>query len=144
MKIQTAMLGEVDVQEQDVVTFEPAMYGLDEYRRFTLLRPDETLPFAYLQSVEEAGVCLLVADPFVFRADYAFDLSEADLADLKQPAAEDLVIWVTVTAPDTLETATMNLLAPIVIHTKQQVARQIVLHEAPYATKTPLFPPKEG
>jgi flagellar assembly factor FliW len=143
MVIESAMFGQLEVAEQFVFEFSRPMLGLEEYTHYALVRPDEKLPFAYLQAVQEPNVCLLVADPFVFRANYEFDLPEQEIQGLGEVTPEAVSVWVTVTATDSLENATMNLLAPIVINTDKRLARQIVLHDSNYETKTPLFPAKK-
>jgi flagellar assembly factor FliW len=142
MKLQTTLFGAMEVEEESLFSFENGLYGLEEYKQFALIRPDKSLPFAYLQAVEEPNICLLVADPFVFQPSYEFDIPEQDVRALREPDAESLAVWVTVTAGETLENGTMNLLAPIVINLDQRLGRQVVLHDSGYETKTPLFPRK--
>jgi len=143
MKIESILLGTLEVEEEQLYQFERGLYGLEEVRSFALIRPDESLPFHYLQAVEEPSVCLLVADPFVFRPEYEFDLSDEDQAALGRPEPEQVLVLVTVTALDDLKDATMNLLAPLVFHTGRRIGRQIVLHNTLHPIKTPLFPKKE-
>jgi len=143
MVVESVMFGKLEVEEQFVFEFPIPMLGLEDFNRFALVRPDEGLPFAYLQAVEEASMCLLVADPFTFRTNYEFDLPESELTVLGEPTAEDISVWVTVSASGELDKATMNLLAPIVLNGNKRLARQIVLHNSGYETKVPLFPAKK-
>ncbi|MCX7569469.1 flagellar assembly protein FliW [Tumebacillus sp. DT12] len=140
--IESIHLGVVEVPEDQVYTFESGLYGLEEYTRFALICLDDSLPFRYLQAVDEPGICMLVGDPFTFRSDYEFDLAEGDVASLGEPQSEHLAVWVTVSAKDTLQDATMNLLAPVVLNVQKRLGRQVVLHNSGYPTREPLF--KEG
>lgn len=139
MLIESIRLGTIDVQEDQLYTFESGLYGLEQHTRFALICPDDTLPFRYLQAVDEPGICLLVGDPFTFRRDYEFDLAEGDVAALGEPTPEHLAVWVTVSAKDTLKGATMNLLAPIVLNVEKRLGRQVVLHDSGYPTRQLLF-----
>lgn len=143
MEIQTKLFGVVTVGEQSLITFKEGLYGLEEYKRYILIQPDQELPFAYLQAVNEVEVCLLVADPFAFYPHYEFDLSEQDLQALEHPADNSISVWTTVSANRSLEEATTNLLAPIVLNTDKWLGRQVVLHDSAYQTRMPLIPRKK-
>ena len=141
MEIKSIILGTVEVEEKAVYRFERGLYGLEEHQCFALIIPDRTMPFAYLQAVEEPGVCLLLADPFQFNRKYEFDLAQSELELLQAAGPESIEVWATVTTPgETLESATMNLLAPIVLNVQKQLGCQVVLHDSGYDTKSPLFP----
>ena len=148
MEIKTTMSGTVETieaDEQAVYTFEQGLYGLEDHRRYVLLKPDPELPFAYLQALDNERVCLLLTTPFVFFPTFEFDLPEADLMALGHPTMETVEVWVTVSVRgETIETATTNLLAPIVLNLKERLGRQVVLHDSPYQTKVPLFAEKEA
>ncbi|MGB8956086.1 MAG: flagellar assembly protein FliW [Tumebacillaceae bacterium] len=141
MEIKSIILGTVDVEEEQIFRFQRGLYGLEDYQNFALIVPDSTLPFAYLQAVEEPGVCLLLADPFQFYPHYAFDLAQTELDRLQASSPELIAAWTTVTTPrETLEGATLNLLAPIVLNVQARLGCQVVLHDSGYDTKSPLFP----
>lgn len=142
MEIQSVKLGAVEVQEKSIYEFTSGLYGLEEYKRYALVRTDETLPFAYLQAVEEPNICLLLADPFAFYKEYEFDLPPQDVEGLGQPEADQLAIWVTCSVRESLQDATINLLAPVIFNREQQIARQVVLHDSKYETRMPLMKEK--
>ncbi|HEU4962318.1 MAG TPA: flagellar assembly protein FliW [Bacilli bacterium] len=142
VKLETATWGAIEVAEADIFQFPDGLYGMEEQTRFALVRPDEELPFAYLQSTTEPGICLLIADPFAFYRAYEFDLSESDVAKLDRLTPEQTAVWVTMTAGESLQDATVNLLAPLVFNTEKRIGRQVVLHDSTYPVKAPLM--KEG
>jgi flagellar assembly factor FliW len=124
--------------------FPQGLYGLEEYRTFILMVTDETSPFAYLQSVENEYIRLLLANPFVFYPDYEFELPAKDLTALETPKREHVSVWVTVSVRESFQTATINLLAPIVFNTEKRIGRQVVLHNSQYEIKAPLFTETKG
>lgn len=141
MEIKSIILGTVDVGENAIYRFDRGLYGMEEYRSFALITPDPEMPFAYLQALEEPGVCLLLADPFQFYPHYEFDLAQSELERLRAPGPDSIAAWTTVTTPrQTLEGATLNLLAPIVLNVQERLGCQVVLHDSGYDTKSPLFP----
>mgnify|MGYP003475775069 CR=1 FL=1 len=61
MHISTKFLGEVEMNETEIITFEGGLLGFSEYEKYILLSLDADLPLALLQSTEEAQVGFVVA-----------------------------------------------------------------------------------
>ena len=78
MLINTKYLGEVEIEASEILSFHQGLLGFQEYKEFVLLPLDADLPLALLQSTEEATIGFIVAIPFAFKQDYAFDLSDED------------------------------------------------------------------
>lgn len=139
MKIKTKFLGEVDIEEKEILTFSNGLPGFVEYKKYILLALDQDLPIVLLQSVENESISFVLAFPFAFKPDYAFDLNDADIEELQVDAQEDILTYSIVTLKETLSDSTMNLLAPIVINKEKKLAKQIVLNESTvYPLKYPL------
>ncbi|MFF6014762.1 flagellar assembly protein FliW [Lysinibacillus fusiformis] len=130
MKIATKFLGEVEIIEQDILTFEHGLLGLEEERKFILLPIDADLPLAILQSVERPEIGFVVAYPFAFKKDYSFDISEEDFEQLHLEKEEDVLTYSIVTMKDTFQDSTINLLAPLIINMKKKCGKQIVLQDS--------------
>lgn len=142
MEITSVLFGKLEIDEQSVLQFPEGLFGLEEIREYVIFKQDESLPFAYLQAKEEPGVCLLVADPFVFLPSYEFALSAQDLRALGDPEPMNVQLWVTVTTAEEMEQSTMNLMAPIVVNAEKGLARQVILHETGYLSRALMFPQK--
>ena len=127
MNIQTKFLGEVTIQEQAIITFPEGIPGFQEEKQFALIPLNEASPFLVLQSIHTQKVGFMVATPYAFKKDYAFDLQQSDVEKLEIERAEDVLVYGILTLKDTLLQSTINLLAPIVINEKKQLAKQIVL-----------------
>lgn len=140
MVIESKKLGTLKVDESTIYNFPHGLYGFEALHSYCLVIPDETLPFAYLQSVEEADICLLVANPFEFFTAYEFEISDEDIQQLGNPENKEVAVWVTVSIRDTLDKATANLLAPIVLNTVKRAGRQVILNNNNYETRMALFP----
>lgn len=142
MKIETKFLGEVDIVEEDIYTFENGLPGFEDLTKFVLIPLDADLPLAILQSTEQAQVGFITAYPFAFKADYAFDLSEEDKQALHIEIEDEVVPYAIVTVQEPFEDSTMNLLAPVVINVAKKYGKQVVLTDN---KKYPLhFTLKEG
>lgn len=129
MKIATKFLGEVEIGEQDILTFEHGLLGLEEERKFVLLPIDADLPLALLQSVQNKEIGFVVAYPFAFKQDYSFDISEEDRAQLQIEKEEDVLTYAIVTMKETLKNSTINLLAPVILNVSKKRGKQIVLQD---------------
>lgn len=129
MNIETKFLGEVEINESEIVTFEHGLPGFPDNKQFILLALDADLPLALLQSTEEAAISFVVAFPFAFKKDYAFDLSEEDKKQLQIETEEDVLAYAIITLNESFQDSTLNLLAPIIINKRTQLGKQIVLQD---------------
>jgi len=129
MKIATKFLGEVEIIEQDILTFELGLLGLEDEKKFVLLPLDADLPLAILQSVEHAEIGFVVGYPFAFKKDYSFDISEEDYKQLQIEKTEDVLTYAIVTMKESFQDSTINLLAPLIINMDKKFGKQIVLQD---------------
>jgi len=129
MKIATKFLGEVEIDEKDILTFEQGLLGLKDQKKFVLLPISEEHPLVLMQSVEQVEIGFVVAYPFAFKKDYSFDLSGEDLEQLQIENEEDVLTYSVVTMKETLQDSTINLLAPLVINMDKKCGKQIVLQD---------------
>lgn len=129
MQIHSKFLGEVEIQEEEIITLKNGLLGLEEYKKYVLLPLEKENPLAIFQSIEEPQIGFVVAYPFAFKKDYAFDISEEDKNDLQVEKEEDLIAYSIVTLKDPFETSTLNLLAPLLINIVKKCGKQIVLQD---------------
>lgn len=130
MNIETKFLGTVEINEQDILTFEAGLPGFRNARRFTLLPLDADLPLVVLQSIEHQEISFVLAYPFAFKKDYAFDIGDEEKVDLQIEEEENIIAYSILTLKETFKESTMNLLAPIVINTAKKLGKQIVLQDS--------------
>ena len=80
MQVKTNFLGvaeTIEVMEQQIFSFDPGLGGFEGLRRFALI-PEADSPVEWLQSLDDADVAFALLEPFTFKSDYAFELSDAD------------------------------------------------------------------
>lgn len=135
MKISTLFFGEIEVQESDIFTFTQGVPGFEELTQFTLVQPEDSAPFSYIQSVQEGDLTFLVTDPFLFFNDYDINVTDALQAELQIEKPDDVLVWSVVTVNDDFTQITLNLLAPIIWNVRSKVAKQIILHDSEYKVK---------
>ena len=144
MQIKSTRFGEFEVSEELVVQFPEGLPGFEDQKQFAFLPytvDEDNSPFAYMQSVQDPDLTLLLADPFLFFKHYSLDLNDEDAAQLGLNDSEETAgVYGIVAVPEKIDQMTVNLVAPIVVNWKEQKGMQIILNRSPYSTKHRLFP----
>lgn len=141
MKIETKFLGQVTIDEKNIIQFSNGLPGFEDLKEFIVLPLEKDSPFAILQSIKQYEIGFVIAFPFSFKQDYAFNLTEEDKEDLKIESTEDIVTYAIITLKEPFNSSTLNLQAPIIINQKQKIAKQLVLQDS---TMYPIRFPIEG
>ncbi|WP_235973223.1 flagellar assembly protein FliW [Niallia circulans] len=139
VKIATKYHGEKEIQPKEVITFPQAIPGFPDEKEFVLLPLDEEGQFIVLQSVENQQLAFVLSNPFPFFKEYDFSLEDHIVELLGIESEEDILVFSILTVHDPFEKTTANLQAPIVINSKKNIAKQVILNEPNYHTKHPLF-----
>ncbi len=106
--------------------------GFPELTRFALVQlgeaadDDECVVFE-LRSVEVPDVRFLVGIPTAFFPEYTFELDETAVADLGLESADDALVLVILTVGADSASTTANLLAPVVVNSRNRSAAQVIL-----------------
>jgi flagellar assembly factor FliW len=132
MQVTTYRYGNEEVVEVDdaqVFEFRPGLTGFEQYQRYARLQDGDS-PIEWLQSLDHAGVCFTMMEPFLFYPNYGFELSDFDCHDLGLKEPQDALVRCLLTLHDAAEETTANLMAPIVLSRSGGRGRQIVLQES--------------
>jgi flagellar assembly factor FliW len=133
MTIEGTRFGAIEFIEEDVVTFSGGLIGFPGARRFVLLSMNPESPFRWLQSVDEAGLAFLVADPARYVADYAPEVSDAVAASLQMDESTPKMVFTTATIPSGRpDLMTLNLAGPLLINAVTRQGAQVVLEDDAY------------
>ncbi|WP_191560064.1 flagellar assembly protein FliW [Metabacillus idriensis] len=135
MNIQTKYHGELDIKEEQVITFEQGIPGFLEEKAFVLLPLDEETSFFILQSIQTAGIAFVVTSPFFFFKDYEFDLDEASKERLNIQSEQDVEVYVILTVKEPFNESTANLQGPIILNRETKLGKQLILNQTEYTTK---------
>lgn len=139
MNIQTKYHGDITVTDEDILFFENGIPGfLDEHQFIILPLTDDGI-YSVMQSVQTAELAFVIADPFIFYKDYDFNLENAVVNQLNIKEPVDVKVYNILTLHDPFEETTINLQAPVIINTKNNQAKQVILNNESYTTKHPLF-----
>ena len=143
MKIQTAYMDDIEINEADIIQFQHGIPGFEEERQFILLPISSDSIYQVLQSVNTKELAFIVASPFITIKDYSFELDEATVETLQIIDEREVAVLGIVTLKETLASSTINLKAPIVLNTTNKQARQVILDTSSFTIHQPLSNPKE-
>ncbi|MBD2845832.1 flagellar assembly protein FliW [Paenibacillus sp. IB182496] len=139
MEVQTSHFGLLDVPESELIRFPKGLPGFEECTLFIMVSPEEDEPFSFLQSAQRMELVFVVADPFLFYAEYDFELPHAALAELNISSPEQVLIRGIISMGDDPAKTSINLVAPIVVNTDARIGKQVVLAATQYKTRHPIF-----
>ena len=140
MIIKTTRFGELEVPEECIIFFEGGLPGFPDETKYALFPYEQDSPFSILQSVINPDLTFLLADPYRFFNDYAFELDDQMAKEWGFSADNPPQVLTVATMKDTLEQMTVNLLAPIVINWKTRTGAQIIIESKYYSVHQLLFP----
>ncbi len=125
MKLFTRDLGEIEIDEKDIVTFTGPIFGFEKYRRFVFLYQEEIVEnFIWLQSVEEPELCFILVQPDLITDHYQPQLPKEAKTLLGDG---DWMCWLIVSLREPFQDSTVNLRSPIVVNPALRQAAQFVL-----------------
>ncbi|NMF03253.1 flagellar assembly protein FliW [Clostridium beijerinckii] len=139
MKFISKIHGEIEYEEDNVITFNKGLPGFNELKKFILLDLQDYEPFRLLQSLEEDEISLIVISPYEFFKDYEFKLSDETIKNLNIESPRQVNVITTVTLNSDVKKITTNLQGPIVINTSNNLGEQIILDNTKYKVKNPLI-----
>jgi len=136
MKLITKHFGEIEIEQNKIINFIDGIPGFEDQKRFIVIdNPDDTVPFKWLQSIDEPELAFIIINPFIFKEDYEFDLPKHLIEKLKIKEEKDVVVYSIVVIPDDITKMTANLAGPIIINANEMLGKQIVLDDNRYTTK---------
>jgi flagellar assembly factor FliW len=136
LTIESAKFGTMQVSEDQIITFDSGLLGLNSSRRYVLLSRPGATPFYLLQGVDRPDVSLLLAKPSNLVDEFHVGRLNSSLGELKARNAEDLQVFVTLTIPaGRPDDATANMVSPILINPQHRLGKQVVLENPSYSHK---------
>ncbi len=136
MKLITKHFGEIEIEQNKIINFIDGIPGFEDQKRFIVIdNPDDSVPFKWLQSIDEPELAFIIINPFIFKENYEFDLPKHIIEKLKIKEEKDVVVYSIVVIPDDITKMTANLAGPIIINANEMLGKQIVLDDNRYTTK---------
>ncbi len=141
MKVITTRFGEVEIEENETFFFPEGLIGFGRFKQYFFLANPTGGPFEWLQAVEPPDLAFVVADPGPFAPDYNIKVKADMLQPIELTDVSQAVIRVILVVPRGNPMAmTANLQGPLVMNMEKRLGMQLVLTDAGYSTRHPVFP----
>jgi len=143
--VDTKYFGTMEYREESVFDFPHGLPAFENERNFVLIERPENQPLVFLQSLSRPNLCFLVFPIWAVDPDYQLGVSREDLEALgldpeRQPAqGSDVLVLALVSMRDKFS-ATVNLMAPIVVNLKTRRAQQAIRQDSLYSYQHVLQP----
>ncbi len=139
MKINSAKLGEIEYSEDDVITLSSPLLGFPDLQDFLIISDDNSYPFLWFQSVEDADICFILIETNTFFKDYNPDIPKRELKVIAISDKKEMKLFSIVVVPTDPKLSTANLRAPLVVNFEKNLATPIIHDDDAYKIKMPLF-----
>lgn len=138
MIINTSTFGELDVQEEKLLTFKGGIPGFEDLKRYVIIVLEQTQPFMWLQAIDE-DISLPVLSPFDMDPGYSPIVDDSVLTDLEVNNEEDLLVLVVSVIPQDVTKMTANMAAPILVNIENGYGMQVLAESGDYQIRQPIF-----
>ena len=145
MKVDTKLFGEIEIDEEKVITFEGGIVGFPDLKRFALMHDEDNEEegrqgLSFMVSLDEPAFAMPVVNPLVVKDSYNPVVEDDYLIPLGELKEEDMLVLVTVTVPHDTTKMTVNLMAPFIVNASTKKAVQVILDEDDkYPVKYPIY-----
>ena len=139
MLIQTSRFGEIEVEENQIISLPSGLIGFSEDRRFVIREDDAAAPFLWLQSVDNNGLAFVMIEPHVSVSNYELELTQEHLNKLDAKNIEELRVFVLVTMAKEIKDVTINLQGPLLFNPEKRLGLQFIIPDGKYSTRHLLF-----
>jgi len=134
--IDSTRFGSLEIPDDAVIEFPNGLIGLGG-TRYALIAREESAPFLWLHSIDDASLAIPVTNPWNFFASFEVEISDAEAARIGVTDPSETEVLVTVRAGESIEDFRANLRAPILIAGGRG---HQVINEAPgTSVRAPLF-----
>lgn len=132
MRANTRLFGEIDIEEEKIITLESGMIGFPDMQKFALIFDEEKgqeAKIMWFQSMDDPQVAFPVMRPEIVKPDYNPTVNDEVLEPLGRITDENMFVVVTVTAVPDVKKNSVNLKAPIIINTDTRKGCQIIVED---------------
>ena len=137
MMIETSRFGQLEVDEQRLITFPKGILGFSNNHVYALVQTGENSGFYWLQAVDRAELAFVVCDPRLFVAEYQVPVRREEMSSLGVEDPTEAQVFAIVNKVNDLLTG--NFQGPLVINIATREGRQLVLSDKRYSTRHPLM-----
>jgi len=142
MLVQTSRFGEIEVKDDQIISFPSGLIGFSEDHRFVIREDEAAAPFRWLQSIDSEDLAFVMIEPHVSISNYELELTNDHLKKLHAEKTDDLLVYSLVTMAKKMEDVTINLQGPLLFNLEKRLGIQIIVQDGRYSTRHSLFAEK--
>ena len=139
MKVSSRIFGEIEIEDDKILTFESGLIGFEEYKKFAIVYDTEKQTkggIMWLRSMEDPDLAFPIIDPMLVDDNYNPVVEDEwlkPIGDIKNET--DIFVLSILTVPSDLTKMTANLKAPVIINTETRKACQIIVNNEEYEVR---------
>ena len=135
MLIKTTRFGDVEVSEEDIITFPNSLLGFEGCYQFTLIPTTEGSPVQWLQSLEQAKLAFVLCEPQFVVADYQLNVKIEELNIIQVQSLDEAVVKAIMRVPPQQQKPTVNLMGPLFFNFSKKLAMQYVVNHSKWSCR---------
>ena len=139
MQIKSKLFGDIEIQDDKIITFEKGLMGFEELKKYALVfDSDKPTPnkIMWLQSAEISDLAFPVIDPTIIMGEYNPVVEDEWLAPIGEyDTEEDLLVLSILTVPSDISKMTANVKAPLIINGNTNKGCQIIANNDEYSVR---------
>lgn len=132
MNILTSRFGEIEIPEDLIIRMTKPVLGFEHLKKYVIIETDDFEPFKWFQSVDDPDVAFVIVNPLIFFPNYIIEVNPKEVEELKVSNQEDIITYAIITIPSDYTRMTANLQGPILINSKTNLSKQLVLVNSKY------------
>ena len=139
MVVNTKYFGEMNVSDDDKITFPEPIPGFEDLSDFVVIRfYEDTDSILCLQSTQDHDLAFVIMNPFYVVKDYAPKMAADDYAVLKANDNTPISFYSIAVVHEDWNDTTVNLKCPIAVNTENGLAKQLIMEDTPYSMRHPI------
>ena len=139
MKLETRLLGTIEYEQEEVLTFPNGLPSFEDEHKFLLLPIEGSGGgLLCLQSVTTPALSFLMMNPFSLDPSYTPVLQPKEREEMEVSRDQELCFYVLCALKRPVERSTVNLKCPIVLNPDRKLGCQVILDTQEYAMRTPV------
>lgn len=140
MKIDSRPFGEIEINDDDIISFPEGIFGFEGLKSYVLLESSNKGAFYWLQSVESHELAFLVINIRTLLTDYRPLVSTEHLSLIKCEDLQNAEMWGIVTIPEGApENMTINLQGPLLINVAENLGGQFISDDETHSVRVPVL-----
>ena len=138
MLVKTKYFGDIDLEEDKIITFEQGIMGFEGSKKYTILfdiEGENKPSISWLQCLDEPSLALPVINPFLIKNDYNPVVEDELLKPIGEINEQNLIILLSLTVPSDMTKLSVNLKAPFIVNSDTRKGCQIIVENQEYEVK---------